>query len=197
MLKIIFTSCAIMMGLCLEPLQAHSVVATTIKAKPPSRYSMNKVDWTQLTQEQQHLVNAALEASDRSYSPYSGFKVGAALLTEDGTVITGTNQENASYGCAICAERVALTRANIEGHRTFKSVAIIAQGVDGKPTEDVTAPCGACRQMLFEAAQLGDKNMEVILCTTLKDRVILTSIDELLPMGFGPKDLGFNVANLR
>ena len=93
------------------------------------------------------LVKNALEAMEFSYSPYSKFKVGAALLCEDGTIVRGTNVENASYGLTICAERVAITKAVSEGKRRFKAIAISCTGDD--PT---LSPCGACRQVLHEAS---------------------------------------------
>ncbi len=93
------------------------------------------------------LYDIALEASKQSYSPYSNFPVGAALLTEDGTVITGANIENRSFGVTNCAERTALFTAVTKGYRTFKAIAIAT------PTADYpVSPCGICRQALTEFA---------------------------------------------
>jgi cytidine deaminase len=89
-------------------------------------------------------VAAARVARDRAIAPYSHFKVGAALETADGTVITGCNIENASYGLTTCAERVALLKALSDGHRTFTRIAVVAD------TEAPTSPCGPCRQLLWE-----------------------------------------------
>jgi cytidine deaminase len=92
------------------------------------------------------LVMAALKARERAVAPYSKFKVGAALLTTEGVVITGANVESASYGLTCCAERVALFKALTEGHKNFVAVAVVARA-PGAPM-----PCGACRQLLAEYA---------------------------------------------
>jgi len=92
----------------------------------------------------ERLVAAAREARDRAVAPYSGFRVGAALETADGHIITGCNIENASYGLTVCAERVALFKALSDGHRAFVRMAVVAD------TEQPTTPCGACRQVLWE-----------------------------------------------
>ena len=92
------------------------------------------------------LLAAARRAATLAYAPYSKFKVGAALLCADGSVITGCNVENASYGLTICAERVAIGRAVAEGKRKFVAIAVVALGKKGKEVR----PCGACRQVLIE-----------------------------------------------
>ncbi|VDM46906.1 unnamed protein product [Toxocara canis] len=99
------------------------------------------------------LVNAAKRAMEKAYCPYSKFRVGAALLTKDGTVITGGNVENASYGGTICAERSAVVRAVAEGHTEFKAIAVAGA------TAEPISPCGICRQFLVEFG-----NMQVIYC---------------------------------
>ena len=99
------------------------------------------------------IVDAARAARDRAYAGYSNFKVGAALETADGRIITGANIENATYGLTMCAERIALFKAISDGHRSFKRIAVVAD------TDRPTTPCGACRQVLWEFA--GD--IEVIL----------------------------------
>ena len=103
--------------------------------------------------DEQALVDAARAARKHAVAPFSNFAVGAALETADGTVVTGCNVENATYGLTICAERVALVKALSEGHRRFSRVAVVAA------TDSPTPPCGACRQMLWEYG--GD--LEVIL----------------------------------
>jgi cytidine deaminase len=119
------------------------------------------------------LVAAARAARVHAQAPYSGFRVGAALECEDGTVVTGCNVENATYGLTVCAERVALWKALSEGRTRFKRIAVVAD------TERPTPPCGACRQLLWEYA--GD--VEVILANLDRetDRVPLRT---LLPMPF-------------
>jgi cytidine deaminase len=99
------------------------------------------------------LVTAARDARLRAWAPYSGFKVGAALETADGQIITGCNIENASYGLTVCAERVALFKALSDGHTRFVRIAVVAD------TEGPTPPCGACRQVLWEFGP----DLEVIL----------------------------------
>ncbi|RWS10466.1 cytidine deaminase-like protein [Dinothrombium tinctorium] len=93
----------------------------------------------------QELVTKSLEGAKYSYSPYSGFPVGAALLCEDGSLYTGSNVENVSYGLGICAERTAIVKAVSEGKLKFKAIAIISPALD-----DFISPCGACRQFLLE-----------------------------------------------
>ncbi|GGD86775.1 cytidine deaminase [Tsuneonella deserti] len=129
------------------------------------------------------LIAAAREAATRSYSPYSRFPVGAALLFEDGSVVTGTNIENASYGLALCAETVAVGRAMADGARG----GLVRVAVTG-PSADPITPCGRCRQVLNELAQLGGTDPEV-LCVG-PGEVQRVSLSALLPHAFGPASLG-------
>ena len=119
------------------------------------------------------LVEAARRARENAVARFSNFKVGAALETTDGVVITGCNVENATYGLTICAERVAMFKALSEGHRTFSRIAIVAD------TEDPTPPCGACRQILWEFG--GD--LEVVLAN-LSHETGRHKLSELLPLPF-------------
>ena len=119
------------------------------------------------------LVSAAAEARSRAFAPYSGFRVGAALVAEDGTVFTGCNVESASYGLTICAERVALVKGVSEGHRRFIRIAVVAD------TARLTPPCGACRQLLWEFAP----DATVILANLTGDTAEYAMRD-LLPHGF-------------
>lgn len=129
------------------------------------------------------LIAAAKRALDNSYSPYSRFRVGAALRFADGTVVTGTNIENASYGLALCAETVAVAKAMDDGHRGgLEEVAVI-----GDTAAPVT-PCGRCRQVLSELAQLGETD-PVVWCAG-EDEVVRTRLSDLLPRAFGPASLG-------
>ena len=125
------------------------------------------------------LVERAFEMLSRSYVPYSGFPVGAALLCADGTVFTGCNVENAAYGSTICAERTALVKAVSEGHRDdFVKIAVVGN------SEDYCWPCGACRQMLYEFAP------ELTVLVARGDHAFVPlPLHELLPHGFGPKSL--------
>ena len=124
------------------------------------------------------LIEAARKARAQAYVPYSGFPVGAALVAEDGTVYTGCNIENASYGLANCAERTAIFKMASEGHRSFTAIAVIAD------TDGPCSPCGACRQVMSEFGP----EARVIL-TNLKGETRVTSVKELLPGAFRPNDL--------
>lgn len=128
------------------------------------------------------LIAAARAAAAQSYSPYSRFPVGAALRFADGSVVTGTNIENASYGLALCAETVAVARAMAEGRRS----GLEAVAVTGPGDEPIT-PCGRCRQVLNELAQLGGTDPQV-LCVG-PDEIRRTTLSALLPDAFGPASL--------
>ena len=143
---------------------------------------MQHVSFGDLDEVQKKLIVEAENVMTNAYNPYSNFYVGAALLSLDGRIISGTNVENAAYGSTICAERAAIVKANSVRIRTFEKLAIIARGATFNTTE-VTAPCGSCRQMLFESSQVSERDLEVILSTTQKDKIIITTISELLPLG--------------
>lgn len=125
------------------------------------------------------LVSAALEARKHSYSPYSHFQVGAAILTKDGKIYTGANIENASFGATICAERTAIVKAASEGVRKLRGVAVV--------TTNAVFPCGICRQVLAEFAENSD--MPVIVANTDGQIENETTIGVLLPGDFGPEEL--------
>ena len=130
------------------------------------------------------LIRAAIDARKAAYAPYSEYTVGAALLSADGTVITGCNVENASYGATCCAERNALFHAVAEGHRSFRAIAIAA-GKSGEDAEEYASPCGICRQALNEFSD----DMKVIVGT--KEGIVgVMKLSELLPHSFGPAELG-------
>ena len=129
------------------------------------------------------LFELACEAMESSYSPYSNYKVGACLLTDDGRTFKGANFENASYGATICAERCAVGHAIINGARRFTAVAIVGSA-------GMAWPCGVCRQVLNEFAVPG---MKVIVGERATGKFEVRTIEELLPNSFGPKDLGINV----
>ena len=132
------------------------------------------------------LIIAARNAAEQAYAPYSDYQVGAALLFDDGAIITGSNVENASYGLALCAETVAVARAMGEGRRGgLQAVAVVgpADKGDGSPI----TPCGRCRQVLNEIAQLGGTDPE-IFCVG-NDEVRRVTLSELLPHAFGPAHL--------
>jgi cytidine deaminase len=124
------------------------------------------------------LVAAARRAREHAHASFSNFKVGAALETADGTVVTGCNVENATYGLTICAERVAMFKAISEGHRSFTRIAVVAD------TDEPTPPCGACRQILWEFG--GD--LEVVLAN-LRQETGTHRLRDLLPMPFDARFL--------
>lgn len=127
------------------------------------------------------LIAAARQTRLNAHAPYSGFKVGAALLCDDGAIVTGCNVENATYGLTICAERVAIVKAISEGRKPlgFKAVAIVGD------TEQPTPPCGACRQILWEFC--GDVDVILANLNDVKGRHRLA---ELLPLPFDGRLLG-------
>ena len=128
------------------------------------------------------LIKTAVEAREYSYSPYSGFKVGAALLGKSGKVYLGCNVENASYSPTNCAERTAIFKAVSEGEREFLAIAIV--GGKGEELTSLCAPCGVCRQVL---AEFCDENFRVVLGTPQKYSAF--SLKELLPYSFGKNNL--------
>ncbi|NQZ47235.1 MAG: cytidine deaminase [Erythrobacter sp.] len=132
------------------------------------------------------LVAAARKAAQEAYAPYSEYQVGSALLFDDGAIITGSNVENASYGLSLCAETVAVSRAFGEGRRGGLEMVAVVGPMDKGDGAPIT-PCGRCRQILNEIAQLGGTD-PVVLCVGNEEvrRVLLS---ELLPHAFGPAHL--------
>ena len=124
------------------------------------------------------LIKRAKEAREKSYSPYSGFSVGAALLCKGGKIYTGANVENASYTPTVCAERVAFFTAVHDGERDFEAIAIVG-GKANEPPDEVCPPCGVCRQIMSEFC---DGDFKIILGDEDKYRVM--TLDELLPYRF-------------
>lgn len=139
--------------------------------------------YQELGPEDRALVDAAREAADTAYAPYSGVQVGAALRTAGGHVVTASNVENAAYGSTICAERMAVGRANARGERAFPDVALAARG-DRLPADRPVSPCGACRQVLQEMATATGTPTRVIMTSPGTDRVTIGTIEELLPLPF-------------
>ena len=133
----------------------------------------------------QELVARALHARKQAYTPYSHWAVGAALLTEDGTVYEGCNIENAAYTPTNCAERTAFFKAVSEGARAFTAIAIVG-GYETDEPDQVCAPCGVCRQVMMEFCD--PKTFKVILAVS-KEQYDVYTLEELLPQGFGPANL--------
>lgn len=133
------------------------------------------------------LVKEAFEARKNSYSPYSEFKVGAALLTKDGKVYRGCNIENSSYGATNCAERTAIFKAVSEGERHFTAIAIVGFKDGVTPgLEEYAYPCGVCRQVMREF--VNPKEFRIIVASR-EDHFKSFTLEELLPCSFGPENL--------
>lgn len=125
----------------------------------------------------EELIKAAREARERAYAPYSGFKVGAAVLGASGKMYGGCNVENASYGLTQCAERTAICSAVAAGERALEAIAILAD------TPDATAPCGACRQVIAEF------RIPRVILANLAGRRRAVTLEALLPGAFSPQDM--------
>jgi cytidine deaminase len=124
------------------------------------------------------LVNLAIKAMDKAYTPYSKYNVGAALLTNNDKIYTGCNIENASYGLTVCAERVAILKAVSEEERKIKVLAI------ANSTNEISSPCGACRQVMVEFMEDDD----IIILSNNKGDYIIKVVKELLPNAFKLKE---------
>lgn len=131
-----------------------------------------------MKEEFKKLIKEAEKARKKAYTPYSKFKVGAAVLCADGKIFTGCNIENASFGLAVCAERVAIFKAISEGSTKFEAIAVISD------TDKPCSPCGACRQVISEFG----KDIPLIMAN-LKGDFKIKKIKELLPEAFGKNDL--------
>ncbi len=127
----------------------------------------------------EELIGYALKARENSYSPYSHYKVGAALLTKGGKVYLGTNVENCAYGPSNCAERSAIFSAVSNGEREFEKLAIV-----GSSGEDIAYPCGVCRQVIVELLPNAD-----IICANSVEKYEVHKIKDLLPHAFTPDDV--------
>ena len=136
------------------------------------------------------LIKAARAAARNAYAPYSSFAVGAAVLLSDGSVVTGANFENASYGLSLCAETVALARTSSEGRlKDVVAIGVIGGRIGHDDTTPVS-PCGRCRQIINEAAQLGGRDVLVYCGGAAGEQIAEYRLSELLPHAFGPADLG-------
>ncbi len=140
------------------------------------------------------LIDAAREAAAHAHAPYSRFGVGAAALLSDGQIITAANFENASYGLSLCAETVALATANSQGRlRDVVAIGVIGGALarDGSISgAGLVTPCGRCRQIINEAAQLGQQDIDIYCGSADGSAFAYFRASELLPHAFGPMDLG-------
>lgn len=148
-----------------------------------------------LPEDERKLLNLAEKAMGQSYSPYSGFCAGVALQPINHPPIIGANIENASYGISICAEQAAFCHANALGIRTFSKLAMIARENPG--TQRIYTPCGACRQVISEFAQVSEKDIKLIISDSAKERIRIVTINEILPGAFGPTNLGVDLSKYR
>jgi cytidine deaminase len=136
------------------------------------------------------LLKAAVLASKAAYAPYSGVAVGAALVCTDGTVFSSANMENASYGLSLCAETGAIHQASSAGRLAdIQRIAVVGGPRDGRGGGGLVTPCGRCRQLISEAAQLGQTNIQIACGNADGSDFVVRSIDELLPHAFGPASL--------
>mgnify|MGYP000002565208 FL=1 len=142
-------------------------------------------NWESLQTIDISVVNKAFEAMEKAYAPYSKFKVGAALLLEDGQIIQGNNQENIAYPSGLCAERVALFHAGAQFPGiSVDLICIVAKG-DLMPISQLLSPCGACRQVMLESENRQNKPIRIILVNQDNRTMCIDSVQNLLPFGFG------------
>ena len=131
------------------------------------------------------LIHSALEAREKSYSPYSGFSVGAALLCENGKVYTGCNIENSAFSPTVCAERTAFFKAVSEGEKNFVRIAVVGGKSDDKFPENYCPPCGVCRQVMKEFCS---DDFEIIMAKNADDYIAM-KLNEILPAGFDKREV--------
>lgn len=141
-------------------------------------------DYEELSKQDRTLVNAAKEATQGSYAPYSQFQVGAAVLLEDGSIVSGNNQENAAYPSGLCAERTTLFYANAAYPEKAVKVLAVAAFTKNKFTNVPIPPCGACRQVILEVERRYNTPIRILLYGTEGTTVIEGGISELLPLTF-------------
>ena len=180
----------------------HSITMSPIKWSAP--LVMNELmAITKLPLELQKAALAAVTAHTNAYSPYSNFRVGAALLHDDGSVTSGCNYENCTLQ-SCCAERCAIVRANVEGRRCANAVAVYGRGyteaalANPPPADTLCTPCGLCRQLLAEVADLSQNFEEFVLILVAFDttHAKLVRLADFLPGKFGPSDIGIDVTKL-
>lgn len=146
--------------------------------------SILEIHIDELLGEDATLVSEARKATELSYSPYSKFAVGAAILLDNGEVLKGANQENASYPVGICAERSVIAMAqNLWPNVPVLSLAIAAKNSEGNFTEQYVTPCGMCRQTIAELEKRYQRNVRILMCSAQKVAIV-ESINTLLPLGF-------------
>ncbi len=146
---------------------------------------MKKISFKKLTTEEKQLINEAEKVLANAYDPYSQFYVGCALLTKRGNIYKGVNINTCAYA-GICAERSAISQMVVNGEYFIIKIAIIAKS-DYFKVKIHSGPCGICRQLLWEFAELNKDDIEILISDSEKKKVLKTSIREIHPLGFGPR----------
>ncbi len=146
-------------------------------------------DFTQLEPEEQTLLQIAQAVMHNAYNVYSDFLVGAAVQTRSGSNYRGTFMENASQGLSVCAEVSAILAANTAGELNIHTIAVVG-GPKSKPSDIIVTPCGRCRQVIYEASQVAQCDIDVICSNKDLTQILRTKISYLLPLPFGPSDVG-------
>jgi cytidine deaminase len=137
------------------------------------------------------LVERARAARGHAHAPYSRFAVGAAVRLTDGSIVTGSNFENASYGLSLCAETVALASVNAAGRLAdVAAIAVVGAPMDGSGDDVVVSPCGRCRQVMNEAEQMAGRTLAIHCATVAGETIVEHRLADLLPHAFGPANLG-------
>lgn len=144
---------------------------------------MKNTSYNKLISTDKKLLKEAERIMKKSYSPYSNFSVGAALLGDKNKIVSGANIENCAYGSTICAEASALVKARSEGIKKIERIAIIAKN-NNKNIKLPVSPCGNCRQIILEFAKISKCDIEIIMSNTKMDKIIIAKISELLPLSF-------------
>ncbi len=149
--------------------------------------------YDECTELEKKLIDAAKEATSNAYAPYSEFYVGAALLLENGQIITGNNQENAAYPSGLCAERTAIFYANAQyPNQKIEALAIAAYN-NGDFTLDITSPCGSCRQVLLEVESRYNSDVKILMYNRKNEVYVAESIISLMPLSFDKKSLNSEI----
>ena len=146
--------------------------------------SYKRFDWSDLPEDYKDLINKSHEAQSKAYAPYSNFKVGTCILLEDGTIFTGSNQENAAYPSGLCAERVAIFSCSAHFPHLKMKVLAITCDLDKLLLPDILAPCGACRQTICEYESRQNEPIKILLKCRGNQVLEFNSIGDLLPFSF-------------
>lgn len=149
--------------------------------------------YDECTELEKKLIDAAKEATSNAYAPYSEFYVGAALLLENGQIVTGNNQENAAYPSGLCAERTAVFYANAQyPNQKIEALAIAAYN-NGDFTIDITSPCGSCRQVLLEVESRYNSDVKILMYNRKNEVYVAESMNSLMPLSFDKKSLNSEI----